>query len=68
MRSEYRNYPAATEMQSDLAGNYFNTRAHGVADPHWQFAAVNYQTTRRSREETTRSVSERYSENFPLLF
>ena len=57
MLSEYRNYPAATEMQSDLAGNYLTRAPSGVADPHWEFAAVNYQTARRSRNETTRSVT-----------
>ena len=32
MLSEYRNYPAATEMLNDLAGNYLNTHPSGVAD------------------------------------
>jgi hypothetical protein len=39
MRWEYRNYPAATEMQSDLAGNYL-TRAPTALLIVTEFAAV----------------------------
>src|ERR671919_19589 len=68
MRSEYRNYPAATEMQSDLAGNYLTRAPKALLI---LMGSLLQQTIRQRGDLVMRnalSYGRGTAKDFPLLF